>query len=71
MRTQLTPHNKYAESFWIFVAKIANFHRGDYKYNTTDVTSTTQWRNVEGLAKKSPLGGKKSPLSGAPRSRVY
>ena len=31
----------------------------------------TQWRNVEGLAKKSPLGGKKSPLRGAPRSRVY
>ena len=30
-----------------------------------------QWRNVEGLAKKSPLGGKKSPLSGAPRSRAY
>ena len=31
----------------------------------------SQWRNVEGLAKKSPLGGKKSPLSGAPCSRVY
>ena len=30
-----------------------------------------QWRNVEGLVKKSPLGGKKSPLRGAPRSRVY
>jgi hypothetical protein len=30
-----------------------------------------QWRNVEGLAKKSPLGGKKSPLRGAPRLRVY
>jgi hypothetical protein len=31
----------------------------------------SQWRNVEGLAKKSPLGDKKSPLRGAPRSRVY
>ena len=30
-----------------------------------------QWRNVEGLVKKSPLGGRKSPLRGAPRSRVY
>ena len=36
-----------------------------------DLYEGTQWRNVEGLAKKSPLGGKKSPLRGAPRSRVY
>jgi hypothetical protein len=31
----------------------------------------TQWRNVGCLAKKSPLGDKKSPLRGAPRLRVY
>ena len=30
-----------------------------------------QWRNVEDLVKKSPFGSKKSPLRGAPVSRVY
>ena len=34
-------------------------------------TSHMQWRNTEGQAKQSPLDGKKSPLSGAPRSKVY
>ena len=43
--------------------------------NTSSLTEQgselRQWRNVEGLVKKSPLGGKKSPLRGAPVSRVY
>ena len=35
-----------------------------------EMPNRNQWRNVEGLVKKSPLGGRKSPLRGAPVSRV-
>ena len=32
---------------------------------------SVQWRNVGGLVEKAPLGGKKSPPSGAPGLRAY
>ena len=34
-------------------------------------TNLMQWRNVGGLVEMAPLGGKKSPSSGAPGLRAY
>ena len=37
----------------------------------TALTIAGQWRNVGGLVEMAPLGGKKSPPSGAPGLRAY